>query len=240
MCQRSSPVLNVDGLLLMVRMRAVRRSTLSSQRSKLNTQHSTLNAQHSTRITRFVGLFVCLASGCVQEMSNQPRVDTYEPVAFFADGQSVRGPVEGTIARGQLPEDSARETGREAGELVDRIPIDVTAALMQRGQKRYGIFCDHCHGPAGDGDGMVVQRGFPAPPSYHIERLQQAPAGHLFGVVTKGHGRMPAFGRRIDPPDRWAIIAYVRALQLSQSAPLSELPESDRTALSNLETDPLE
>jgi mono/diheme cytochrome c family protein len=169
-------------------------------------------------------------------MSNQPRVDTYEPAAFFADGQSVRGPVAGTIARGQLREDSAVETGREAGEQVDRIPIDVTAALMRRGQERYGIFCAHCHGPAGYGDGMVVQRGFPAPPSYHIGRLQQAPAGHLFGVVTNGHGRMPPFGRRIDPSDRWAIIAYVRALQLSQSAPLRELPAFDRAALSDANT----
>ncbi len=106
-----------------------------------------------------------------------------------------------------------------------------TAQFLARGQERYTIFCSHCHGPIGYGNGIVVQRGFPVPPSYHIDRLREMPLGTLFGVVTNGHGRMPAFSRRILPRDRWAILAYVRALQLSQNVPLSELSEKEHAQL---------
>lgn len=224
---------------------AIERSTPNEQPAVTDTMHpvrtSTIDHgqtggshRRSRDLTAILGLLVFVASGCVQEMSDQPRVDPYEPVAFFRNHVSVRRPVAGTIARGNLPEATALQTGREGGQPVDVLPVDITAELMQRGQKQFGIFCSHCHGPAGYGDGMVVQRGFPAPPSYHIDRLREATAGHFFTVITDGHGRMPAFGRRIEPLDRWAIIAYIRALQLSQNAPLNELPESDQDALNRL------
>lgn len=185
---------------------------------------------------------LCLAAllgwtgGCVQQMANQPRVEPAEPVAFFADGLSVRPAPEGTVARGQLPEAVEVETGMQQGEPIEAIPLAVTQRLMRRGRERYTIFCSHCHGPAGYGDGLVVQRGFPAPPSYHIRRLEDAPDGHIFQVITNGHGRMPAFGKRISPRERWSIVAYVRALQLSQNVPLRQLPDVDRQRLEQQQT----
>lgn len=193
-------------------------------------------ATHHIAAAGLTCLVLCLPAGCVQEMANQPRVDTYETAAFFADGLSVRPPVEGTIARGELPGDETLETGEHDGTLVEKTPLPVTRTLLQRGQERFGIYCSHCHGPAGYGDGMVVQRGFPAPPSLHISRLREAPDGHVFRTITNGHGRMPAFGRRIAVRDRWAITGWVRTLQLSQHAPLSRLSADDRAALDSGET----
>lgn len=171
------------------------------------------------------------AGGCVQQMADQPRVDTLEASAFFEDGMSVRPQVPGTVARGQLTEKTPESTGLQDGKPIETIPIDVTSGLLALGQKHYGIWCSHCHGPAGYGNGMVVQRGFPAPPSYHIDRLRDVADGHIFRVITDGQGRMPKFGRRIPPEQRWAITAYVRALQLSQNAPSEDLDPADREQL---------
>ncbi|REJ88176.1 MAG: cytochrome c [Planctomycetota bacterium] len=176
-------------------------------------------------------LGLVLLPGCVQEMANQPRIDPLEPSAFFPDGSGARPQVPGTIARGQLYADNAATTGREDGEPVQTIPIEVSAGLLAEGRKQYGIYCDHCHGSAGYGDGMVVQRGFPHPPTYYSERLLNVPDGHLFAVITDGLGRMPGYKARIEPQDRWAIVAYVRALQLSQHADASELPADLRNEL---------
>ena len=170
-----------------------------------------------------------MVSGCVQEMANQPRVDTLEPDKFDPPGSPPRQPPSGTVARGSDWESNPFTTGMEAGEPVAKIPVDVTEDLLRRGQERYGIFCQHCHGPTGFGNGMVVQRGFPPPPSYHIERLETAPDGKIFQTITEGLGRMPALGRRITPEDRWAITAYVRALQVSQGTKVDQLPETDRS-----------
>lgn len=169
----------------------------------------------------------CLA-GCQPHMVDQPRVDTLQASAAFRDGRGQRPPVAGTIARGSLLTDEIEQTGMEDGKPVERSPVSINEDLLSRGQQRFKIYCTPCHGPAGYGDGMVVQRGFPAPPSYHIDRLVQASDGELFKVITQGRGRMPLFGKRIDPHDRWAIVAYIRALQLSQSADLAELPELDQ------------
>lgn len=174
--------------------------------------------------------------GCVQEMANQPRADTLEESRFFKDGTTSRPQVPGTVARGQDWEQTPENTGKRNGKPVARIPIDVDAELLASGRKHFRIWCSHCHGPAGYGDGMVVQRGFPQPPSYHIQRLRTAPDGHIFRVITEGHGRMPKFGARIKPRTRWAIVAYVRALQLSQNAPPDALTDSDRAKLENGET----
>lgn len=193
----------------------------------------------SGRRCPFLAASLLVFSGCVQEMANQPRVETLEPSAFFADGQGARLPIPETVPwRGSVAGAAERGDRRDVvdsavtGAAVsdaDRPPV--TRALLERGRERFEIYCAHCHGLAGYGDGMVVQRGFPRPPSYHIDRLRDAPDEHLFAVITSGLGRMPDFGRRIEPADRRAIVAYVRALQLSQHAPLDQLPESDRARL---------
>jgi mono/diheme cytochrome c family protein len=171
------------------------------------------------------------ATGCNQMMNDEPR---YKPLAasdFFADGQSARPRVAGTIAHGHLRLDEAFYTGRVNGAAVATFPVPVTRDLLARGQQRFDIFCSPCHGRAGNGDGMVVQRGFKAPPSYHIDRLRDAPVGHFFDVMTNGLGAMVSYRSRVSPMDRWAIAAYIRALQLSQLAPLADVPDEQRRRL---------
>ena len=173
---------------------------------------------------------ICVAAGvaggaaCNQMMNDEPR---YKPLAasdFFSDHQSARPQVPGTIARGHLRLDQAFYTGTMNGVFVDAFPVAVTRDLLARGQERFEIFCSPCHGRLGDGDGMVVERGFRRPPSYHIDRLREAPVGHFFDVITNGFGAMASYASRVPPADRWAIVAYVRALQLSQHASLADVP----------------
>jgi mono/diheme cytochrome c family protein len=174
---------------------------------------------------------VLLAFGCHRDMQDQPRYETFEASAFFDDGQSARPVIAGTIARGQLREDAAFYTAKVEGQLVSELPLKLTAELLERGRERYDIFCTVCHGAAGDGDGMIVQRGFRRPPSFHLERLRKARIGHFFDVATNGFGAMPSYASRIPVRDRWAIAAYIRALQLSQNATLDDVPESERGKL---------
>jgi mono/diheme cytochrome c family protein len=172
-----------------------------------------------------------LAASCNQMMNDEPR---YKPLAgsdFFADGQSARPQVEGTIARGHLRVNQAYDTGRSGGALVNALPLPVTHDLLARGEERFDIFCSPCHGRLGNGDGVVVERGFRSPPSYHIDRLRNAPVGHFFDVMTNGFGAMSSFASQVPPSDRWAIAAYMRALQLSQHATLSDAPEAVRQNL---------
>jgi mono/diheme cytochrome c family protein len=171
------------------------------------------------------------AGGCHTDMQDQPRYEALEASTFFADGMSARQPVEGTIARGQLHEDEPFYTGRDGKELVARLPIDVDLALLERGRERFDIYCSMCHGFDGEGDGLIVQRGLRRPPKLHIERLRNAPAGHFFDIITHGFGAMPRYAVQIEPRDRWAIVAYLRALQLSQNARLEDLPAEDRRQL---------
>lgn len=175
-------------------------------------------------------LLLCVAS-CHRDMQDQPRYETFEASDFFDDGQSARPVIAGTVARGQLREDSAFYTAKVDGEVVTELPVELTAELLERGRERYDIFCALCHGAAGKGDGMIVQRGFRKPPSLHIERLRDARLGHFFDVTTNGFGAMPSYASRIPPRDRWAIAAYIRALQLSQHATLDDVPESERSKL---------
>jgi hypothetical protein len=175
-----------------------------------------------------VGLAVC---GCSQMMNDEPR---YKPLAasdFFADGQSARPQVVGTIARGHLRLDQAFYTGKSGGVLVDALPIPVTRDVLLRGRERFDIFCSPCHGRLGNGDGVVVERGFTSPPSYHTDRLRTAPIGYFFDIMTNGFGAMFSYATRVPPADRWAIAAYVRALQLSQHATLSDAPADARQKL---------
>jgi len=172
-----------------------------------------------------------LLAGCQQEMANQPR---YKPLAaspFFEDGRSARDLVFETVARGQLRLEEALYTGRVKGEEVADLPLPLTHELMTRGRERYNIYCTPCHDHVGTGHGMIVQRGYPHPPSFHIPRLRQAPVGHFFVVMTTGYGAMPEYEKQVAPQDRWAIAAYIRALQLSQYAPVAELPAEVRQQL---------
>ena len=173
-------------------------------------------------------VWIMVAAGCSQEMSNQPRYEPQEPSAFFQDGLSSRHLVPGTVARGHLPHNTPFETGRADGDEVDTLPLPVSADLMARGEERYNIYCAPCHSRVGTGQGMIVQRGYPRPPSFHNPRLRQAPIGHFFVVITDGFGRMPAYGWMVPPHDRWAIAAYIRALQYSQYAPVADLPAETR------------
>ena len=177
-----------------------------------------------------------LLAGCdMLDMYDQPKYRTFEACDFFADGSSARPMVPGTIARGQLREDEAYFTGRRDGQFIDELPADhdleLSEALLQRGHQRFDIFCSNCHGQAGYGDGMIVQRGFRRPPSFHIERLRNMPLGYFFDVMTNGFGAMPTYNLQADPHDRWAIAAYVRALQLSQNARFEDVPADKRNLL---------
>jgi mono/diheme cytochrome c family protein len=171
---------------------------------------------------------IVLMAGCSQEMANQPRYEPLEPSAFFQDGRSSRHLVPGTVARGQQPLNTPFATGRANGDAVDTLPLPLTEELLGRGEERYNIYCAPCHNRVGTGQGMIVRRGYPRPPSFHNPRLRQVPIGHFFVVITGGFGRMPAYGWMVPPHDRWAIAAYIRALQYSQYAPVADLPAETR------------
>jgi hypothetical protein len=178
-----------------------------------------------------VALAMALSAGCRQDMHDQPKVEPLEANAFFPDGAGSRPIVEGTVARGQLKDDGLLHTGRVDGQLADVFPFPVTREVLDRGQERFEIFCTPCHGRTGDGDGMVVRRGLRRPPSWHTDRLRQMPAGHFVDVMTNGFGVMQDYRAQITAHDRWAIVAYIRALQLSQRATIAEVPESERGSL---------
>ncbi|HWB54718.1 MAG TPA: cytochrome c [Tepidisphaeraceae bacterium] len=170
--------------------------------------------------------------GCERnEMHRQARVDPLESSDFYADGRASRNPPEGTIARGHLEVNHAFYQGKVDGKLIDEFPFPITQGVLNRGQQRFDIYCAVCHGYLGDGDGMIVQRGMIRPPSYHIERLRQAPVGHFYDVITNGYGAMYSYADRITPRDRWAIVAYIRALQLSQHYPESKLTPQEQARL---------
>lgn len=182
------------------------------------------------RLALTIGVLFCL--GCNWDLHDQPRYDTLEASTFFPDGQSARPLVEGTVPyRGEWRDEAELESGKSEGKFIAKIPLDVDRTLLERGRERFDIYCAMCHAPTGDGNGMIVQRGFRRPPSLHIERLRNAPAGHFFDVITNGFGAMPSYRVQIEPRDRWAIVAYVRALQLSQNATLDDVPESERNQL---------
>jgi hypothetical protein len=171
---------------------------------------------------------VLLLAGCSlkQDMALQPKYRPLEPSESFADGRSERPLIEGTVSRTALDDD-----GMQVAKESNSFPLAVTAELLQRGQERYGIFCTPCHGLQGDGNGMIVMRGMKHPPSYHEPRLRQVTNGYLFDVITNGFGAMLNYSAQIPVRDRWAIVAYVRALQLSRNAKVSELPADVRERL---------
>lgn len=184
--------------------------------------------------------FCILSIGCRYDMQDQPRYKTYKKSDFYKDGRASRDLPEGTVPRGQLHADKAFYTGKidnpnpnapvttttdaNGNTLVssfpndvDEFPVPVTKELIDRGQERFDIYCIVCHGPTGKGDGMIVRRGFPQPPSYHDDRLRNAPVGHFFDVMTNGWGKMNSYAFQVQPADRWAIAAYIRTLQASRN-----------------------
>lgn len=195
------------------------------------------DSRRSLRAGRLAGLFailsiVGLGTACRQDMHQAPRYDPLEKSDFFADGRAARPLVEGSVARGFLREDTVFYTGKQAnGAFVDTIPVPVDKALLERGQDRYNVYCAPCHGRTGDGNGMIVQRGFKQPTSYHTDRLRAQPVGYFYDVVTNGFGAMQDYSAQVTPRDRWAIAAYLRALQLSRNAHVSDVPADARGAL---------
>jgi mono/diheme cytochrome c family protein len=185
-------------------------------------------------LARLILAAAVLLPGCQQKMADQPRYKPLAKSAFFGDDRSARPAVEGAVARGALQADELFYTGKVNGKEADVFPAPVTEAMLRRGRERFNIYCSPCHDRAGNGQGLVVRRGYRAPPSLHGERLRQATAGHFFDVMTHGFGAMPDYGEQVDPADRWAIVAYIRALQLSQQARLSDVPDNERRRLLEL------
>jgi hypothetical protein len=165
-----------------------------------------------------------LLASCREDMQNQPKFIPLRENPFYADNRSAREPVEGTIARGQLEDDPLMYTGKVNGQEANEFPFPITAQDLARGRERFNIFCSPCHSQLGDGKGMIVQRGFKNPPSYFEPRLMQAPVGHFFVTMTYGRGAMADYSAQVPVADRWRIAAYIRALQLSRSAKLSDVP----------------
>ena len=232
---------------------SINRTTRSSN---VNRRSSILYLRSSILV-----LAVFAFSGCRQDMHDQPKYRPLRPVdqiGSINDGRSARPLVEGTVARGELRDDVEFYTGKIAGAgqpvpatsaasqmtgqpasgstqglqgFVTEFPMQITATDLDRGQERFNIYCSVCHGPLGDGGGMIPKRGFRKPPSYHDDRLRNAPVGYFFDVITNGFGNMPDYSAQVEPADRWRIIAYIRALQLSQRAPISDVPADKRGEL---------
>lgn len=180
------------------------------------------------RISRLGLLGVLALAGCRQDMHDQPRFKPLARSDFYADLRSARAPVAGTVARGQLHEDTYFYTGKMGDAPGDYMPFAVNEEVLERGRERFNIYCSPCHSQLGDGNGMIVQRGFRRPPSYHTERLRKAPLGYFFDVMTNGFGAMPEYASQIPVRDRWNIVAYIRALQLSQNAAAADVPAGQK------------
>jgi cytochrome c553 len=168
-----------------------------------------------------------LLAGCRQDMQDQPKFFPQRGTNFYPDGRSVRPQVENTVARGQLHEDSYFYTGLIDGKEGDALPFPVTLQVLARGQERYNIYCTPCHSRVGNGEGMIVQRGYAPAGNYHTPYLQAAPLGHFFNVMTNGYGAMPDYAAQLTPADRWAVVAYIKALQLSQNATQADVPAGE-------------
>jgi hypothetical protein len=196
-------------------------------------------ASAGSRTTRrwpaFVVLTLALGAGaaCRQDMHDQPKQKAYRTSDFFADGRGMRPLPEHTVARGFLEEDELLYTGKVNGQVVDEFPFPVTRQVLDRGRERFNIYCTPCHGTSGFANGMVVQRGFKPPQSYHLDSVRQQPVGFYFDVMTNGFGAMPDYRAQVPPEDRWAIAAYIRALQLSQRATVADVPADKRESLDN-------
>jgi mono/diheme cytochrome c family protein len=171
---------------------------------------------------------VLTGAGCRQDMHDQPKYVPLRESTFFSDARSARAFVQGTVARGQLHEDVLLYPGKVNGTDTTLFPFQIDSRVVARGQERFNIYCSPCHGRTGFGDGMVVRRGYRHPPSYHDDRLRNASIGHFFDVISNGFGAMPDYAAQINVEDRWAVIGYIRALQLSQHATFADVPAAER------------
>jgi mono/diheme cytochrome c family protein len=188
--------------------------------------------------SRTVVLTLLLAcGGCEDSMRDQARIKPHEESKFFEDRHSARTPPPGTIARGQLRENTEYFSARNAAGFLPHVPVNITRDLILRGQERFNIYCSVCHGADGYGKGMIVERGFTPPESYHTERLRSMPDGYFYDIITQGKGAMYSYASRVTPDDRWAIVAYIRALQLSQHASLKDVPEAEKERLLKVKND---
>ena len=208
-------------------------SSVSSVVKRLSALATTWNAKRAKAAQQvflacLAGFALIVGAGCRQDMHDQPKYIPMRESTFFTDVRSARPLVEGTVARGHLRDDGLLYTGKLNGADAAIFPFRVDATVMARGRDRFDIFCAPCHGRTGQGDGMVVLRGYRRPPSLHQDRLRDAPAGHFFDVITNGFGAMPDYAAQVKAEDRWAIVAYVRALQLSGRATLADVPPSER------------
>ncbi len=190
---------------------------------RARTKHQSLFTDHQSRLRHTLLLLIALCvsttlTSCRRGMVDQQKIKPLAEENFFANGRGSRVPPAHTVARGQLRADEQFYTGKSGAQLAATFPMPVTRELLTRGQQRFDIYCAVCHGATGEGNGMIVQRGFPQPPSLHEERLLEAPPGHFFNVMTNGYGVMYSYASRVSPEDRWAIAAYIRALQLSEHA----------------------
>jgi mono/diheme cytochrome c family protein len=184
------------------------------------------------------GLLVMAAlaglAGCRQQMAEQPSYSPLEASEFFEDGRSSRVPVEGTVARGQLRADAHFYTGKIGEEVAALYPFEITREVLLRGRERYDIHCAPCHATSGRGNGIIVRRGFRPTPSFLDPALVARPAGHYVDVMINGFGAMPSYAAQVPPSDRWAIAAYIQALQLSQNVDIDDLPEERQTELRSM------
>jgi mono/diheme cytochrome c family protein len=192
---------------------------------------SSVSAALARRGVLFCAAALLFATACRQDMHDQPKYQPLERSTFFLDESASRMPVPGTVARGELRDDPLLYTGKVDGQDALFFPFRIDEPVMARGQERFNIYCSPCHGRTGLGDGMVVRRGYRRPPSFADERLRQAPVGHFFDVMTNGFGAMPDYAAQIKATDRWAIVAYVRALQLAAHAALDDVPAAERGRL---------
>lgn len=186
----------------------------------------------ATTLLALLGISM-MASACRKGMVDQQHLKPLAEDDFFADTRGSRVPPQHTVARGQLRADEQFFTGKIGDQLAGTFPARITREMLNRGQERFDIYCAVCHGRTGEGNGMIVQRGFPQPPSLNDQRLRDAPVGHFFDVMTNGYGVMYPYASRISPEDRWAIVAYIRALQLSEHATPAD---ADAAGAKQLET----
>ena len=185
----------------------------------------------------FIAALLLALTGCGRNMYEQAKYQEDEPSSFFADGTSSRPLVEGTVSRSRGAIAEVFFTGQNENGFVTEVPMDVTEAVLKRGQERFNIYCSPCHNYSGNGEGMIVQKGFVQPTSFHDPRLRASPVGYFFNAITNGFGRMYSYASRVPPEDRWAIAAYIKTLQYSQNAPVADLPENLRQQLSQAAAD---
>ena len=195
------------------------------QLSAFITQCSVKSGKKLAAMVSLAGVVVL--AGCRQDMHDQPKFIPQRGTTFFADGRSARPQIENTVARSQLREDTYFYTGMINGAEGSTMPFPVTMEVLQRGQERYNIYCSACHSRVGNGAGMIVQRGYSKAGNFHTPRLQAAPLGHFYTVISNGYGAMPDYSAQITPVDRWAIVAYIKALQLSQNAEQADVPSGE-------------